>query len=265
MAHSLRSLRLTDLYRRQLVAVGARVEAQAREHWPRIEELDGSTWPSTMATVVTRGQTEAVRLTGGYLGAYVRSETKRRGTALVIDSRRYAGVSRDGRALEEALQSPFIAVLGALADSRPPEEALRIGLARGVRFVGFETVQAGRDALADTIQADERFSGLQRSVRGTCGACMALSATENIETHPNCQCVPQPVVRGVRDLHPLPTGTALFRSLSKPEQEKAVGAEAAQLVRDGDADLEDLVSHSKTETDQPRWITQRPVQDVATT
>lgn len=264
MAASQRSLRLTDSYRRQLIALGAGVEAQARELWPRIEDFDTSQWPDQMAAVVARAQTRAVRLTSGYLGAYLRSETGRRGTALAIDSRLYAGISRDGRPLVEALRSPFIAVLGALADHRPPEDALRIGLVKGARFAGYETVQVGRDALADTVETDDRFTGQRRSVAGTCAACMALSGTPAMEVHPGCECIGQPTVSGVRDLFPLPTGAALFRGLSKPEQEKAIGPEAAQLVRDGDADLKDFVQHSKTETDQSNWITQRPVDQIAT-
>lgn len=265
MAASQRSLRLTDAYRRQLVSLAAGVEAQARELWPRIEDFDTSQWPEQMAATVARAQTRAVRLTSGYLGAYLRSETGKRGIAPAIDSRRYAGVSRDGRLLAEALRSPFIAVLGALADHRPADEALRIGLVKGVRFVGYETVQTSRDALADTVEADERFTGQRRSVSGTCAACMALSGTPEMEVHPGCECVGQPVVAGVRDLFPLATGAALFRAMSPEEQDAKIGPEAAQLVREGDADLRDFVAHSKTESDQPNWITQKPAEDVTAT
>lgn len=267
MAHNQRSFRLTDAYRRQLVGIGARVEAQAREHWPRIEDFDASTWPATMAAVVTRAQTQAVRLSAGYLSAYVRSERGTRGPLIKIDSATYAGVSRDGRPLAEAMRSPFIAVLGALADHRPAEEALRIGLAKGVRFTGFETIQAGRDALLDTIETDDRFKGWQRSVRGTCGACMALSGLSGprFEVHPSCECVPAPEVRGVANRFPLPTGAALFAALSEQEQAEKVGPEAAQLIRDGHADLRDFVAHSRNESDQDDFITQKPVQDVPAT
>lgn len=265
MAANQRSHAITDVFRDQLVAIGAGVEAQARELWPRIEDFDASDWPQRMAAIVTRAQTRAVRLGAGYLSAYLRSETGRRGTAPVIDSARYAGVSRDGRPLAEAFQSPFIAVLGALADNRPPEEALRIGLVKGVRFAGFETVQAARDALADTVEADDRFDGVQRSVSGTCAACMALAGTPNMEVHPGCACVGQPSVVGARDLFPIAAGAALFAALTPEEQDAKVGPEAAQLIRDGKADLKDFVRHERTDSDQANWITQRPVEDVQAT
>jgi len=81
----------------------------------------------------------------------------------------------------------------------------------------------------------------------------------------NCECVGQPVVAGVRNLFPLATGAVLFKALSKEEQDKAVGPEAAELIRSDEADLKDFVKHERTDSDQDNWITQRPVQDVPAT
>jgi hypothetical protein len=61
---------------------------------------------------------------------------------------------------------------------------------------------------------------------------------------------------------PRPVGIVLFDALSVDEQEKAIGVEAAELVRAGEP-LESFVGHSSLETDQPNFITQKPVQDVA--
>lgn len=265
MPHNPQSLRLTDAYRRRLLFLGERVERQAKEAWPRIEHLDSIPWPEHMARQLTRTQIDGVRLTAGYIGAFLRSETGR-GTAPALDSRRYAGLSRDGRPLLDALQSPLIGVRAALKEGKPPSTALAIGLHRATRMTKFEAVQAPRDALLDAIEADERLAGWQRNVAGTCAACMAFSGASGprFEVHPGCQCVPMPTVTGVTQTVALPTGAALFSALSKQEQERAVGAEAAALVRDGQADLKDFVSHSKLESDQPDFITQRPVQDVAT-
>jgi hypothetical protein len=93
---------------------------------------------------------------------------------------------------------------------------------------------------------------------------MALSASTGpkFEVHPGCECLPLPTVAAAPKVS-LPTGGSLFGALSKPEQEKAIGAEPAHLVREGEADLKDFVGHSSLETDQPNFITQKPVQDVA--
>lgn len=264
MPQSQRSLQLTEAYRRRLLAIGNRVEARARDLWPRIEDFDSTPWVERMAQEVTRAQVEGVRLTAGYLSAFLRSETGR-GTAPAIDSRRYAGLSRDGRPIAEALESPLIGVRAALKKGRTPAQALAFGLQRATRMTKFEAIQTPRDALLDTVEADERLSGWQRAVAGTCAACMAYSGQggPRFEVHPGCECVPMPTVRGVVDRFPLPTGAALFAALSRDEQDSKIGPEAAALVREGDADLKDFVSHSKLETDQPDFITQRPAAEVA--
>src|SRR5687767_6563420 len=113
MPQSQRSLQLTEAYRRRLLAIGNRVEARARELWPRIEEFDSTPWVERMAREVTRAQTEGVRLTTGYLTAFLRSEGAR-GTAPAISSKQFVGLSRDGRPIAEALESPLIGVRAAL-------------------------------------------------------------------------------------------------------------------------------------------------------
>ena len=263
MARNQKSLKLTDSYRTRLLWIGERAEALARHTWPTIEELDATDWPERTAASLSVAQTQAVRITAGYLAAFARSEGAF-GTVPAIDSSKYAGVSRDGRPLTEALQSPRIAVLTALKKGDPPNKALRLGLVKALRTVKFEVVQAGRDALRDGIDADLRFDGFGRSVAGTCAACMALSGEQNDEVHPGCQCVAQPFVKGAPDRFPLPSGAALFGGLSKPEQDSAIGPEAAELVREGDADLKDFVQHNKTAELPDDFITQRPVEAVAT-
>lgn len=262
MPSNRRSLSLTDAYRRRLLELERLTQRTARDLWPVIEELDTTNWAERMAPVVTRAQIRGVRLTGAFLGAFLRSET-RKGRTVALDTRRYAGITRGGRPLREALESPLIGVKAALKQGRPPGVALQLGLARATRLVGFEAIQAPREALLDAIEADERFEGFQRSVAGTCAACMAFSGEPNFEVHPSCQCVPMPVVRGVIQRYALPTGAALFAAMSEEDQERAIGPEAARLVRDGEADLKDFVAHSRQE-EQPDFITQKPVKEVAT-
>jgi len=67
---------------------------------------------------------------------------------------------------------------------------------------------------------------------------------------------------GIQELRP--SGNELFVAMSSEKQDAAIGADAAALVRDGEADLKDFIAHSKLDSDQPDWITQRPVEDVAT-
>lgn len=264
MAANAKSHRLTEVYRERLVQIADRVEAQARELWPRIEDLDTTTWADQMAAVVSRAQTEGVRLSAGYLTAYIASETGRRVRTRPIDSKPYVGVARDGRELRTALKSPIIGTLAALK-SKDIDKALTVGLIRGVRMAKFEVMQTARDALTAAIKDDERVDDFERSVAGTCAACMALSGETgpHFEVHPGCQCLPQPVVSGVSNNFPLAAGATLFAALTPTQKVAAVGAEAAELIDSGAADLKDFVSHSK-QSEQPDFITQKPAQDVAT-
>jgi hypothetical protein len=256
------SLRLTDLYRQRLLQSRQRVEREAAARWPTIEALDGTDWPQQLAQVVGQAQGEAVRATGGYLSAFLRLETGAP-AAVTLDSRTYAGLSRDGRPLQEALRSPLIGTLGKLKEGATPDEALSYGLNRATRMVSVDFDHAHRSALLDTLEADDRFAGFERATAGTCGACMALSADggPHFDVHPGCQCVPQPVVSGVPDLFSLPSPLALFASKTKAEQDEALGAEAADKVRSGAIELSDLVAVSPLAT-QPDFLTQAPIQDA---
>jgi hypothetical protein len=261
MPASRRSLEVTNAYRARLAAIRQRAEARARQGWPTIDTLDGTRWADQAAQVVAAAQTEAVRATAGYVTAYVSTELGRRVPAVRIDSRQYAGSARDGRPLPEALRSPLIGVLGLLKQGRAPHDALRIGLHRGLRMIEVDLMHAGRAALLDTIEADDRLDGWQRATAGTCGACMSLSGTSgaSFQVHPGCQCQPQPVVRGVPNRVPLLTGAEMFRRLTVEEQDAQFGPEKADALRAGDVELADLVQRSPLATGDTDFITEKPL------
>lgn len=234
---------------------------RAQELWPTIEELNASRWPEQMDAVVSAAQRQALRLASGYLTAFMRSELGG-GRTISLDTSQ-VGLARDGRPLVELLSSPLIGVKAALKKNRSAPDALQLGWVRAKRSVEFEVMQTPRDVVREFLNADDRFDGFQRAVAGTCAACEALSGDggPHFEVHPGCECELQPVVAGTRDLHPVATGFALFMRKSSEAQDAAVGPEAAELIRSGQADLRDFVSHSKQD-EQPDFITQRPVKDV---
>jgi hypothetical protein len=252
------SLRLTALYRQRLLQSRQRVEREAAARWPTIEALDGTDWPARVGQVVAQAQGEAVRAAAGYLSAFVRLET---GTtaAIVLDSRAYAGRSRDGRPLPEAYVSPLIGTRWMLKQGAEPDEALRYGLNRGRRMASVDFDHAHRTALLDAIEADDRFEGHRRATAGTCGACMALSGDGGaFDVHPGCQCVPQPVVTDVPDRFPLPSPQELFAAKTRAEQDEALGADVAEKVRKKTIELSDLVAVTPLATADD-YITQKPL------
>jgi hypothetical protein len=238
--------------------------------WPRIENFDqdAERWREATARNLAAGQQQAVRATIGYLSAFISSELGQRVRTPAVDSREYVK-SRDGRPLTESLRSPVIGTLFQLKEGLEPERALDFGRNRALRMVEMDLMHAARTALNDAMEADERIEGWQRAVRGTCGSCLGDVAVEvsvqlpslPLMVHPNCQCVTQPVVTGVPNTFPLLTGEQRFERMSEAEQDDALGPEAAEKIRSGEASLADLVDESALAT-QDDFITQKPVQDL---
>lgn len=271
MAASRRSLLLTEAHRARILALRERLQTLAAQRWPSIEQLDQTDWADRMATALAAGQAEAVRASSGYLTAYLSTELGRRVRGPMLLSRDYAGRSRDGRPLTDSLRSPLIGVLAALKEGQSPSEALRVGLSRAQRMVETDLMHAARESLRAGMERDERIKGWQRSVKGTCGACMGDIAVEvsvqlpgvPLRVHPGCLCTTVPVVTGVRDLFPLPTGQQLFERMGRAEQDEGLGSEAAERVRAGEIGLTDLVGESRLETAE-NFLTQKPLDAVST-
>ena len=266
MPHSPRSQLLTKQYRQRLDAQRDRLQRLAVERWPTIEELDSTDWTKRMATAVEQAQVEALRTTAGYLSAFLTLEMGKRTQSYGIDSRSKAGFSTDGQPLGEGLRSPLIGVYVRLKKGSDASEALGFGLSRARRQVGMDFDAAHRLALLEAIDSDDRFAGWQRATNGTCGACLAVAAHVHhglsFPVHPGCHCVSEPVVSGVPNSFPRPTGTELFAQKSESEKNEAVGPKAAALLAVGAIELSELVQYEELDSDMPDLITQRPVDQL---
>jgi hypothetical protein len=56
-----------------------------------------------------------------------------------------------------------------------------------------------------------------------------------------------------------PTGIEIFNAKSPAEQDAMLGPKAAEAVRAGSVGLEELVQRSPLDSDQPDYITQKPL------
>lgn len=264
MPQSPRSLLLTKAYRQRQIATRTRLQTQAERTFPSIDTLDGTDWVERMATALTQAQAEAVRVSAAYLLAFLASETGKRST-LSIDSRQYAGKSRDGRPLSESFRSPLIGTLKGLKDGLGASEALAVGRNRAVRMVGVDYDNAHHTALLATISSDDRFDGWNRSLSGTCGACASVASgvshSLNFPVHPGCQCVASPIVKGASNAFPVPTGVEVFNEKTKEQQDEMLGPDTAALVRAGILTLDDLKGESEL-AEEPNFITQKPLSAV---
>lgn len=267
MAAERRSLAITDAYRGRHTSLIGLVTRAAKLQWAHVTldklDEDHARWADTITAVTTQAQLAAGRLAAAYLAGYVSSETARRKPPPRVPRDR-VGVTPDGRAVREALNSPLIGVKVALSDGKAPTDALRSGLERGIRLAGGATAWASHGALSDLMADDHQIVGWRRVTSGGCGACIAAATgaihadDELIESHSNCECTMEPVVRDAPERFPRTTGPELFEALSAGEQDARVGPAAGELLRAGEITYSDLIARSPMAT-EPDQITQAPV------
>lgn len=264
------SLDLTDRYRQRLADTRALARSQALRAWGAVDvaALDASyeAWRTSTTLWLLEVQRAAVRLSAGYVGAYLMTELGGFAPVPPVDSSRYVGASVDGKPLEEALQPSLYTVKAALGDGKDPNAALAEGMNRAVRLAGEVVTHAGRTALHDALDADERFVGWRRVVRpGACLACLALADGRAHETraaisrHPSCDCTAEPVVAGVTERYHRPTGREYFDRFSPADQDHIFGAEKAELVRSGAVPLEAFVQRQPM-AEMADGITEAPLE-----
>jgi len=262
-----RSFAVTDAYRERWESVKAAAQSLARSNWARLDPVDldasYSAWQTTMVATVRAAQAQSVTASNAYLGAILVSELGEEVEAVRSPLSDYVGRSRDGRALADALAPPLITVKVAIGAGKGITTALREGQTRALRTIGLEVDHAARRSLQDALIGDPRVEGYVRAVRGTCGACLAVAgrsfdAQVHFPVHPGCACIAEPLIAGVFNRFPRPTGPELFAAMDESEQDEAVGPAAAELIRSGAISLEDLAGTSPQKTTEP-FITQRPV------
>lgn len=268
------SFAVTDAYRATVRTHRDATQAVCRSLWSRIAvptpdgvDLDAGydLFLTTMVPSLVAAQQRAVNASSGYLTAFLTSELNSPTVADTGDAQ--VGVSRDGRPVRDALMGPKWGVLRELKRGRDLADALRIGLNRAVRLVGMEVDSAARQSLQAGLIADDRIVGYQRAVQGTCGACLGAASGkfdpgDDFLVHPGCECYPEPVVKGVRDRNPRPTGALIFAAMTTAQQDEALGPTAAEAVRSGAIDLGELVKRARQKTTQP-FITQQPDAAIA--
>lgn len=198
-----RSLAITDSYRRHLSALVRGADRMARVQWRKLDwaNLDRSFLPIhlTVLANVRQAQLEAVRLTSGYLGAYLSSELGEHVDPPTLKAADYVGRSVTDRDLASSLNSPLIKVKVANKSGMP--DPMGLGLRTMIAVVDVNVKHAARQSLQDAMETDERIVGWKRAVSGTCAACdgmadgSTLPAGTPLEIHPNCECVSEAVVK----------------------------------------------------------------------
>jgi hypothetical protein len=248
-----RSLTLTDTYRDRLEQLSDRIGAYTAQRWQQtvtLDDLDAShaLWLATTVAALTQAQRFGVRLTAGYLAAFLASELGGTPQPLAADDSP-VGLAEDGQPVDVPLSKTLIGVLAALKDGKPPEVALAEQSHRAVRLAASATIAAPRLALAGQIASHPEIVGWRRVTHGGCGACLASAAHgyakhERMPVHPHCHCTQEPVIADAPDRVKRPTGPEIFAAMSREKQDQTLGPDAAQAVREGRVAWPDLIAVS---------------------
>lgn len=261
-------LRVAELWRRVQAGVLAQYDALDREDLA----VAFRRFVASASTTIALGQDQAQSLAAAFVQQYVELETGR-AYRIAAAGDGIAGTVRDGATVSQALAGAAGATWLAVASGRSIDEALL----RARYLVGQVASTAVSDAAArETGHQAERSRGLMRgwtwvaSGSDTCPACLSSQDgrtrpwSEGLRRHPGCSCIRSPVMPGVRELIPRPTGEELFAAMT-PEQQagvfKAAGADKAALIRDGQATLADFVARDRIAAGPV--VTEAPLQAVA--
>lgn len=259
-----RSIRVTDAYRRRLLALQRRAALLSR--WDvTVRDVDGTgqAWVARATVALEAIQAAGVTLTSGYLTAYIASETARVAQPVAVRSET-VGQAQDGQPLAKSLAAALITVKAALKDDREPATALRMGENRASRLIQSAALSAPRSALHASIDDDPRLGGWRRVTFGGCGACLAAADGKiqapgaRLKVHDHCRCVAEPVVTGTRELAWRPTGRQIFDGMTPAQQNRLLGDEKAGLIRTGQVPFERLIQPQPMAI-APDGITERPL------
>lgn len=170
-----------------------------------------------------------------------------------INASRFAGISSDGRALEELLVGAVARSFERLNRGDSAETALKAGSDFLTMVAATQISDAGRaaDQVAITAVQPEtgekvtRFGWVRMLQPPSCGRCAILAGrfyrwNDGFQRHPMCDCKHIPVAEDVAgDLTTDPQ--QYFDSLTKEQQDELFGVRVSQAIRDG-ADINQVVN-----------------------
>lgn len=254
-----RSLELEESYRRSLQRLSRRVSALLLDRFRRVEPDDIKRslreFIPVAAATIGLGQEQAITLARAYLGSFVQAEV---GDNPELTEPRAAGVTFDGRVLEEGLSATPAKVLLAIKMGRPVRDALAFGAFSVTRFATTEVIDASRQELQQQMESAEQVKGWRWSAAGSaCGFCAAKDdgtvyrPTSGLAGHAGCSCIQEIVVRDVEETIIRPTGKEIFEALSVEQQNERFGEAKADLLRKGSISFEDLIKVERHEEWRP--------------
>lgn len=250
---------VTEAMRATLLANRRTVLAGLLAGWQQLDPANLSSelveWAPEALALLAEGQARAAAAGTLYVARFVEASGQRNAEPMPLLPSAFAGATLDGRSLGRVLG------VGALEARRrerlgeKPEQARDGAFLRVGRAASTELADAGREATAGAMLLDPHVDGYTRAVRlPACGRCLVLAGKRykldaGFARHPRCDCFQTP---RLRSSDPVPDAEKLFARMSEAEQAKAIGAEAARRVREGQVSLSTVVNRTVTGVEAPK-------------
>lgn len=231
------------------VALARRTADELGRLWRQLDRGSiAASWrallPRALSLLVV-AQTSAADAAGRYV-ADVADEYDLPDDAPQVVGTRFAGVASDGRDLASLLYRPAIVALTQIREGATPARATAAGRFTLDLISRTQVADAGRAADGVAIAARPQLTGYVRMVVGaTCARCLILAGRRyrwnaGFNRHPRCDCRHVPVAEDVPD-DVRTDPRAYFDGLDRAAQDRLLGVDGAQAVRDG-ADMAKVVN-----------------------
>lgn len=197
-------LRLIRNYHARLTSIREGTSIRVGAAWDTLGGIGDSelaAFSARAAVLVKAGQVATVRLTDGYLGAYIGSVLKRPARAQGILPEVVTGAAvRGGVAPVEVYARPIITARTALSQGRTLTAALAAGRARATGTAETDVMLTHRATASEFLQREPRVRGYQRVLSGrSCDLCAIAStqvyrSDELMPIHDHCDCGVDPLI-----------------------------------------------------------------------
>jgi len=205
MARTAAGRRLTNLHRRQQLALRAAVVRDVLKLWPMWHPKNPSSYEAFETAMVLLVQSRSVQsasLSARYYELFRAVDAP----GMKVTRAVQLAAARDAAAIRAAVSVTARAgVYTALAAGQPYEMAMRNGLVRVSGAVTREVLNAGRDTILQEVQRDGKAHGWARVTGGNpCAFCAMLASRgpaysesgADFEAHDHCQCGAEPAYEG---------------------------------------------------------------------
>lgn len=195
----LTATQLTQVHRRQQLALRKVTVAEMQSLWPTLDWADlDSTYPvlaGSVAAMVAKYRRTSAGLAAGYLRAH------RVASGLDGDVRIVIPPVLNVNQLDSTLHSLTVAAAKvSAAKAIPAEVAMSNALTRSSGAMARLVLDAGRQTVTQTLQSDDKARGWRRVLGGTgCDFCRDLAGrvyprdNADFDAHGHCGCTSEPV------------------------------------------------------------------------